>query len=779
MNRRSEVRALAIGALLLVALPLCAAIRSGMPLADALQQLSGLGVEVVFSSAIVTPSMLVSAAPASADPRDILEELLEPHGLATLESRGGVLIVIRASRSSEREPAAPEPAAVALPRLSEEIVVQPSRISLLMERPGSLLSLAREEIGVLPRLGNDAVRTIATLPGTTTSHVSAEFHIRGGRRDELLVLLDGQEIYSPYHLPDFDNAMSIVGSSALERVSLLTAAFPVRYGDRMAGVLDMETVTPPDRRLLRLSADVLGARIEAADAAANGSLSWLVSARRGSTDFIGRAADVEDPRFWDSFGKVRLRLTPRQSLDLRALVSGDDLSFSEGEESDEGERREHDTRYASSYAWLTHRAIVGEALFVDTTISGSRLYGRRFGLEEEGESAYDVRDTRRMNVAGVMQSWTMQAGERNLLSAGLEYRLFDASFDYASFREFETPLVALRTHLREGEFSFQDRLESERFGVYLSDQFRPTDTLSLEVGARFDGGSSIDDDLVSPRLNVAWAPGDGSNVLRAAWGRFAQSHRPYELMIEDGDDRLYGAELSEHAVLGVEHLFDAGSRLPFSSARLELYRRHVGNPRPRYENLFEPFDPFPEGDFDRVKIEPESATAQGIELMVRGRGNERLRWWFDYSLASSTDRIDGRDVPRSIDQTHTFNLDISYRVGPWSLSTALLHHTGWPATPLTIEQRADDQGELEITPILGAINSDRLPPYYRMDLRVSREWQISLGALTLFLDAHNITMHGNASGREVTIDEDTGALLFDLEHWPGLIATAGVTLEIR
>src|SRR5687768_13967809 len=235
----------------------------------------------------------------------------------------------------------------------------------MIERPGSLASLVREEIGVLPRLGEHAVRKIASLPGTTSSDVSAEFHIRGSRRDELLVLLDGQEIYSPYHLPDFDNAMSIVGSSALERVSLLTAAFPVNYGDRMAGVLDMETVTPPDRRLVRLSADVLGARLEAADAAADGLVSWLVSMRRGSTDFVGRAADMEDPRFWDSFGKLGLRLTPRQSLQFHALVSGDDLTFSEVEENpEEEERRDHDTRYENSYAWLSHRAIVDDILLV-------------------------------------------------------------------------------------------------------------------------------------------------------------------------------------------------------------------------------------------------------------------------------------------------------------------------------------------------------------------------------------------------------------------------------
>jgi len=110
---------------------------------------------------------------------------------------------------------------------SEEISVQPSRISLLVDEPPASVSLSREEIEALPHLGEDVFRTLSLLPGTTSTDLSAQFHVRGGRGDELLVLLDGQEIYDPYHLRDFDNALSIVAASTLERVNLTTAAFPV------------------------------------------------------------------------------------------------------------------------------------------------------------------------------------------------------------------------------------------------------------------------------------------------------------------------------------------------------------------------------------------------------------------------------------------------------------------------------------------------------------------------------------------------------------------------
>lgn len=215
--------------------------QKGMPLTEALLGLQQQGLNLVFSSQLVTPGMNVEVEPGQGSPRQILEKLLSPHGMKVTEGPGGVLIVVL------------RPSAVSTLRgrvLSEEIVVQPSRISLLLDEPASPISLSREEIQALPHLGDDVFRILSLLPGTASSDFSAQFHIRGARRDELLILLDGQELYEPYHLRDFDNALSIVGASFLSGVQLSTAAFPVSYGDRMSGVLNMETVTSPSERRL-------------------------------------------------------------------------------------------------------------------------------------------------------------------------------------------------------------------------------------------------------------------------------------------------------------------------------------------------------------------------------------------------------------------------------------------------------------------------------------------------------------------------------------------------
>ncbi len=815
----------------------------GMPLTDALLELQARGLKLIFSSRVVLPEMKVVAAPVSADLRSILDEILAPHGLTVEEQQGGSLVVVPGRRPPARpilrgsvrsrvalaavpgvavsvvgtgietttdaggrfaieglEPGtytlearrpgfvidqrpgvvlAPQGAAeVAFilqpaPLTAEEITVHPSRISLLSEEPAAPFALSRDEILSLPHLGDDVLRAVSLLPGTTANDVSAQFHVRGGRRDEVLVLLDGQELYEAFHLKDFDNALSVVPASALARLDLTTGAFPASYGDRMGAILDMSTVTPAPPRQLRLSLSILDAQLETAGRRGE-RMGWLVSGRRGNTDLAARLFGKEDPGYWDLFAKVDDQLTPRQSVRGNGLHFADRLDFVEEQS---GERRSFDTAYDSSYLWLTHQAVLSDQLFVDTALSGSRIDRDRRGDEDEEEKQFEVRDARDLEVAGLLQSWNLQASLRHFVKAGFEIRRYEAGYDYFSDREFDSPFAELRAEPRDGIFAFRDSFSDDYLGAYLSDRFRPLETLTLELGARYDRHTLTGDSNWSPRAALAWGVGR-SSVLRVGWGHYHQSQRAYELMVQDGDTRFYPAERSEHWVAGFEHLF-ASEPGPLTGVRAEIYRRRVTDPRPRYESLFEPFEPFHEGELDRFRIEPESGTAEGIELFVQGRAGKRLAWWIHYGYATTEDVIAGKEVPRQIDQRHTLNADVNVLLDRhWDLNLAWRFHTGWPTTPVFLEEREDEDGETELVPVLGPLNSERLPDYHRIDLRLSRKWQVDRGRLTFFVDVQNLYNRRNVAGFDLEIDEETGQLLRRDEDWPGFFASAGIAWEL-
>jgi hypothetical protein len=815
-----------------------AQISAGMPLGDALGELQRNGLNVVFSSAVVRPGMTVRKAPISTDPRTMLDEILAPNGLAVEEAAGGSLIVVVSSAArpggasirgtvrsraaltplagvavgilgggaetttddegrfeisgvapgtyavfarrpgfviEERDGVVAAPGATAevsfvmqpAPLAREEVVVHPSRITLLQEQPAAPFALDREEILSLPHLGADVFRTISLLPGTTSNDVTAQFHVRGGRRDEVLVLLDGQELYEAYHLKEFDNALSLVAASDLANVDLTTGTFPSNYGDRMGAVLDLSTITPAKPRLFRLSLAILNAQLEGAGALGDRAW-WLVSLRRGATDLAGRVFGTEDPVFWDAFGKVDYRLNTRQSVRLNVLYSEDDLDFREEQG---GEVTDLDTEYDNAYAWLTHQLVLSDRLFVDTAISGSRVDRDRKGFEDEDEKKFDVHDQRDLEVAGGLQSWNLQTSERNFVKAGFEIRHYDARYDYSAFREYDSPLALARPEPREGTFVFDDDFLDDHFGAYVSNRYRPHAAVTIEVGGRYDHHSLTGDSIWSPRVNAAWRIGRGS-ILRGGWGWYYQSQRAYELAVEDNDTTFHRAERMRQWVAGFEHVFDR-ERVPvLMGVRAEAYSRRVKNPRPRYESLFEAFERFPEGELARIRVAPESARADGFELSAQGNAGDRLGWWVNYGYASTEERVDGRDEPRSIDQRHTVNADVNYRLGRnWDANLAWRFHTGWPTTP--VSSMVEDG---EVVPVFGPRNSERLPTYHRLDLRVSRRWQFRASRLTAFVDVQNVYNRRNAAGLDVEI-RDTGEVIETIERWPGIFGSAGFTLE--
>ena len=67
----------------------------GLTIEEALTQLKQRGLEILYSSDVIQPSMHVRDEPRASDARAILTEILEPHGVAVREGPGGLLLLVR------------------------------------------------------------------------------------------------------------------------------------------------------------------------------------------------------------------------------------------------------------------------------------------------------------------------------------------------------------------------------------------------------------------------------------------------------------------------------------------------------------------------------------------------------------------------------------------------------------------------------------------------------------------------------------------------------------
>ncbi|MCP3997466.1 MAG: TonB-dependent receptor [bacterium] len=673
-----------------------------------------------------------------------------------------------------------QPAPMAL----DEIVVTPSFISLMQEEPVTGLTLDREDIFALPHLGNDIYRAFTLLPGVSGEEVSAKFNVRGGRTDEVLMLLDRVELYEPFHLKDYGSALSIVTPQALREVNLMTGGFPAEYGDRMSGVLDMTTVEV-DRRHTLLGLSLLSAELGSTGTYDHQRGQWFASIRRGQLDlalqFLGQK---QKPKYWDAFAKTEYQFRPEHRLGVHLLVSEDGLDFFNVDLGQDIE--DYLTSYGNAYAWITHQGIIGSRLFADTTASLGRVdrdrNSQETDLEEDFEgNGFTLIDKRVLEAVGIKQDWNFQASDRHYLKWGFDVRRLSTDYDYFNERNLDDPLEEIRFEPRTGTTSYLAHLRSKQYSLYLSDRYRPAccgpiDALTLELGLRHDEHTLTGDANTSPRFNLVYAPGPAS-ALRLSWGYFYQTQRPYELQVEDGIRSLASAERTEQRVIGFERTFKERSLL----LRLEAYQRRITDPRPRYENVYQPVEIFPEIEPDRVSFAPESSESSGVEVFLRGTAGPRVDWWASYAYSRVEDSIDGASVPRRIDQPHAISFDVNTRAGKhWNVNLAWQYHTGWPITPLSAELEEDD--ELEPVAVLGPFNSERLPDYHRLDLRASREWQTRRGMLKFFIEIQNVYNRKNVAGFDPDFEFEEGAdgeidITIHREIWGEILPSFGITWQ--
>ena len=172
--------------------------------------------------------------------------------------------------------------------------------------------------------------------------------------------------------------------------------------------------------------------------------------------------------------------------------------------------------------------------------------------------------------------------------------------------------------------------------------------------------------------------------------------------------------------------------------RVEAYERRSWDLRPRWENLDNPYDLFPEAKSDRAALRPRRGRARGVEVMLNGRADARLTWNASYALARAEELSGNTWVRRAREQRHTIQLDATYVPSPkWQFSVAWQYHTGWPTTDVVYALAPLNNGRRLLVSTNGPIYGLNLPDYHRLDLRATRRIALRRGELRLFVDVFN------------------------------------------
>lgn len=746
----------------------------GRKVADVIDTFRDAGHPFVYSTSLVDAELVVETEPVPGTPLQLVTQILQPHGLG-LRSEAGVYLVVRITRNAKpagevsplgKEPGSPESE-------MEMVVVSASRYEISRDIATSNFGIDQISIQNMPDLGEDPLRATQRLPGTAASGASAKTHFRGGDEGEVGIMLNGQWLFDPFHIRDYQNIFSVVDARAIQGIEVYTGGFPVRYGDRMSGLILMDSQAFEVPRHTEIGISVFNTSF--LSAGSKERQSWVVSVRRGNLDLV-IDSQFGQPSYYDMFAEYAFEFSPDTRLSINALYADDKIDLVLESQPDERDQITSDTRNAQ--LWLRLDSQWSPSLASTTIFSAVDFSNRRRGYANDVEKMVAiVTDDRYVSQFGFRQDWLWSPSDKTATQWGIQATFGRAEYAYVGDAEYFGLEALYEGQPNTVSRSVIAKPKGGSYALYVSNRWQLADNTVLEWGLRWDDQTYTDlssDSQLSPRLNLLFRPWERTE-LRLSAGRYFQSQPIQALQVEDGIDHFWRAQRADHLIAGIKHLTDNDT-----SVRLEIFYKDIAHVRPRFENLFNPLGTMPELQADRTRLDPGGAQSRGLELSaVRSVGS--LDWWASYTWSKVTDKIDGIGELRSWDQRHAIQAGVGWWSEKWNFSAAASVHTGWPTTNLElVEDGTDVDGEPIFVAIPGPRNAQKHGTFASVDARLSRKFKLRRGTLLVFLEITNVFDRNNECCLDWDFSEDPASndrLERGVDYWMPLLPAIGVLWE--
>ena len=633
------------------------------------------------------------------------------------------------------------------------VTVSPGSFSIMGNERLSRLSLSSKDIKNMS-WAEDITRAVSRLPGVSSNDFSSKFNVRGGESDEVLMTIDGMELYDPFHQRDIGGGLfSFIDIETIQGIDLLTGGFSAEFGNRQSAVFDMKTKQiQHDQRHTSIGVSIMNARFYTDGSFAKNKGSYLFSARRGMLDLTYKPFHSGEniPYYSDMMAKLEYKLNDKNTLSFHTLRADDKTKRSDLYQ---GNYDSSDIKYANTYSWLTLKSNYNPKLYSRTILFAGFNSENRNGSYDKDEygdvGIFFLKDKRRFHFFGVKQDWNWEVSNRFVLKSGFDIRQLKVDYDYYySLRDIRVNNFDSLINYN-GLVDINAKHSGHQANLYMSAKFEVLPSLFMETGLRYDYASYTKDKLLSPRVSLAYAFSKNT-FLRAAWGYYYQTQFIQNLDVNHNATNFNPAELSKHYVVGLEHLFK--NHISF---RIEAYYKDIPRINPVYQNLRDPLEVFPEARNDVVKLNINGRTAKGIELFLKYDMGKKISWWFSYSLAKSDDDIKNIEfdglvtartgkVPRTTNQVHTIYADLNYRPNKkWHFSLSEQFYTGWRRTNYHYNTRILPGNKLLFYPVHEVYNGTAYPAYHRMDLRINRHFQLKKSKVSAFVHVINLYNHKN------------------------------------
>jgi hypothetical protein len=614
----------------------------------------------------------------------------------------------------------------------------------------SLVLLNKDELRLAPAFGGDSLRVVNKLPGMSSVGVSARPRIRGGTPEEVLILLDGVELLEPFHLADYQGGFSSIDSSTVGSIEVYTGGFPVRYGNRMSGVIEIQADS-----LVEDYGTQLGYSNYSATANTRGAITgdntgnWIVSVREGDLEELTQFLDARasDPEYRDAMARLSLRSENDSTLTLGGLYAEDDIRFN-----DESERASSEV--SSHYFWLrldSENGSSNRATSSSWLLSSARLDRDKdeySEVEEDGKGG-DFNYSQDSRHIVLRNDRGLKFGS-NLLEYGFQLSYSKSRYSLQSAFN-RSDLANNLGGIQFFNAAIDTEPEGVAAGVYLAGEWA-NNYWTIQPSLRadwYDYESGASDEHLSPRLGLTYHWNSDFKTWITA-GRYYQPQGLHELQVIDGVERFNRPQSSDQAVLGSQwYVGDA-------TIKAETYYKRYRNPAPRFENLFNPFVLLPELEPDRIRLAPDKARASGFDFELNYDVTLNLKATLRYSYMEAKDRINNTWVSRRWSQRNSASGQLGWQNDSWSVALGAAWHSGWRSAALPGQIASTDQLAIE-----DVLNQVELDDYFSLDFALEKTWRAKDMSVSVSFDGSNISDRKNLAGIDFDAEDDAGQITFE------------------
>jgi hypothetical protein len=615
--------------------------------------------------------------------------------------------------------------------LAEKVTVFAGPFEQIETNAPSEKALNKTELQTISMvLVGDPLRASQSLPGVTANNdLRSEFAVRGAGYDHIGIYVDGILTDDFVHTTVIDNetdnklSISVINSDTISGLSFFSGAFPAKYGEKTAAVLNLETrdgnrIKPSGR----FSTGVLTTAGVVDGPFANNKGSWLIAGRTSYVDYLQRfvqkitntdATNTDNDsngsiNFTDMQSKVIYDLSPRHQVGVSAIyglfLGADPASV---DRIDPNDLHKLDSRNILVNAHWNYSPTAH-------LLSQTRVFALRTNSTTVNRNDAPIEDRNRTQI-GVRNDTNFLTRRAHRIEAGFYVRAIGSSQTSNFFRIAEPSVVdtleSFDRNAVEQAYYVQDTWSSERNG------------LSVTGGARVQHSGLTGETLFSPRASVAVS---GWNALRfrAGLGNYYQFPEFRHLYGYLGNPNLR-AERATHYNMSVERTFGDRTRL-----LAEVYNREdkdqifsLSEPRVQAGNIT--LEGFPFQNSLR-------GYARGVELSLQRRSANGLTGWVSYAYSRTLlrDLQDNLTFVSDFDQRHTINMYGNYRLtATVNLSAQWRYGSGLPWRGFL------EQFESGLA-VGSQRNTVRLPHYSRVDVRANkaflfRKWKLTLSGEVL------------------------------------------------